>query len=247
MTSHEMLTIVQNQLAIDLNCTIADLNGEKDSFVFVEAKENPGRIPFLRNKQYFAMLTMGKVIIVSATLGRLKYAEEQLTGKSRDDAFSMPFIRGHSMHFLPDLDNFKQLSAPEGFLYDSVEKNEIAKLHEVKGFDNAIQYNLNHPIQNTFIFLASQGDTIAAMAGAFEYSSKIWSIGIDVLPEYRNNGLAAYLVNALSIEIINRDIVHCYGTSSSNIGSQRVAYRAGFRPAWMSDHKVQFEGSLSNS
>lgn len=37
MTQQEMLFIVQSQLAIDLNCTIDDLNGEKDSIVFVEA------------------------------------------------------------------------------------------------------------------------------------------------------------------------------------------------------------------
>ena len=29
MTNREMLTIVQRQLAIDLNCTVDNLNGEK--------------------------------------------------------------------------------------------------------------------------------------------------------------------------------------------------------------------------
>lgn len=246
MTNREMLTIVQSQLAIDLNCTVDDLNGEKDNFIFVEAKDNPGRRPFLRREQYFEMLTMGRAIIVSATPTRLKYAKEQLTGKSRDDAFSMQFISGHSMYFLPDLDNLKHLSAPDGFLYDTIEKNEISKLHEVKGFDNAIQHDLNHPIQNTLVMLARQGDAIIAMAGACAWSSKMWSIGIDVLSEYRNNRLAAYLVNALTIEILKRDIVPVYGTSSSNIASQKVAHRAGFMPAWMSDHKVRFEGELSN-
>ena len=36
MTRHEMLYAVQWQLATDLNCTVEDLNGEKDSFVFTE-------------------------------------------------------------------------------------------------------------------------------------------------------------------------------------------------------------------
>lgn len=247
MTKHEMLRIVQNQLAIDLNCTVDDINGEKDSFVFVEAKDNPGRRPFLRREQYFEMLTMGKAIIVSATPARLKYAKEQLTDKSRDEAFGMPFIAGHSMHYLPDMDSFKALSALDGFLYETVEKNEISKLYEVKGFDNAIQHNLNHPVQNTLVMLAKQGDAIIAMASAAAWSSKMWAIGIDVLPEYYNNGLAAYLVNALTIEILKRDIVPVYATSSSNIASQKVAHRAGFMPAWISDHIVLFEGELRNS
>ena len=122
MTNRKMLNIVQRQLAIDLNCTVADLNGEKDSFVFVEAKDNSGRRPFLRREQYFEMLTMGRAIIVCATPARLKYAKEQLIGKNRDDAFSMPFICGHSMNYLPDLDNLKRLSAADGFLYEIVKK-----------------------------------------------------------------------------------------------------------------------------
>lgn len=247
MTKSGMLAIVQGQLAIDLNCTVADLNGKKDSFVFVEAKENPGRIPFPRKEQHFDMLTMGRAIIVSATPARLKYVKEQLIGKRRDDAFSMPFICGHSLFYLPDLDNLKCLSAPEGFLYETIEKNEISKLYEVKGFDNAIQHNRNHPVQNTLVMLAKQGDAVIAMASAGAWSSKMWGIGIDVLSEYRNNGLAAYLVNALTIEILKQDIVPCYGTSSSNIASQKVAHRAGFMPAWMCDHKVRFEGELRNS
>ena len=46
MEKNEMLYIVQNQLAIDLNFTPDELNGEKDSFVFKEAKDNPERRPF---------------------------------------------------------------------------------------------------------------------------------------------------------------------------------------------------------
>lgn len=53
MTQKEMLFIVQSQLAIDLNCSIDDLNGEKDSIIFVEAKENPGCRPFPRKARYF--------------------------------------------------------------------------------------------------------------------------------------------------------------------------------------------------
>jgi GNAT superfamily N-acetyltransferase len=247
MTNHEMLAIVQSQLATDLNCTVADLNGEKDSLVFVEAKDNPGRIPFRRGKQHFDMLTMGGAIIVSATPARLQYAREQLTGKSRDDAFETPFIRGHSIWYMPDLGNLPRLPAPGGFAYDTVEGDELPRLREASGFSNAVQYDDKHPIQNTFATLARQGDAIAAIAGAFVYSSRMWAIGIDVLPEHRSNGLAAYLVNALAGEILNRGIVPCYGTTSSNIASQKVAHRAGFMPAWMCDHRVRFEGELSNS
>lgn len=40
MTQKEMLFIVQSQLAIDLNCSIDDLNGEKDRIIFVKCYPN---------------------------------------------------------------------------------------------------------------------------------------------------------------------------------------------------------------
>ncbi|VTR42098.1 Uncharacterised protein [Actinobacillus pleuropneumoniae] len=69
MTHKEMIHIVQTQLAIDLNCTVDDLNGEKDRVIFVDARENPGRRPYPRKERYFEMLSMGKSIVVSATPG----------------------------------------------------------------------------------------------------------------------------------------------------------------------------------
>lgn len=247
MTNQEMLAIVQTQLAINLNCTVDDINGEKDHFVFVEAKENPGRIPYPRGKQHFDMMTMGNSIIVSATPARLKYVKDQLSGKSRDEAFSMPFLCGHSMWYLPDLANLKCVSVPGGFVFETVERNEIPHLHDTERFSNAIQTDPNHPIQNALVMLAKYGDSIVAMVGAADLSSTMWGIGIDVLPEYRNHGLAVYLVTAITAEILKQGIVPCYGASSSNLASQKVAHRAGFMPAWVIDYRVRFEGELSNS
>lgn len=247
MTKDKMFKIVQDQLATDLNCKPSDFDGEKDSFVFVEAKDNPGRRPFRRGKQFFEILTMGKSIVVSATPARLEYAKQQLAGKERDDAFSMPFIRGHVMCYLPDIDNLKRNPAPPNFAYETIQKDGISALRETQGFSNAVQYDLNHPVQNSLAIIARQEDRIAGIAGAYWWSPRMWSIGIDVLLEYRNNGLAAYLVNALTFEILERNIVPVYATASSNIASQKVGYRAGYMPAWMSDRQLRFEGELSNS
>ena len=74
----------------------------------------------------------------------------------------------------------------------------------------------------------------------------MWQIGMDILPEYRNNGLAAYLVNWLTLEILNREVVPYYGTASSNIASQRVAHRAGYLPAWMCAYHGKFDGQKTS-
>ena len=112
-----MLSLVQEQLAIDLNCSVKDLNAEKDGFIFVSAKDNPGRRPFPRGEQHFEMLTMGASIVVSASSTLLEEAKKQLQGKTRDDAFSAAFVFGHAIYYLPDLSNSQRLSAPHGFTY----------------------------------------------------------------------------------------------------------------------------------
>ena len=60
----------------------------------------------------------------------------------------------------------------------------------------------------------------------------MWQIGIDVLPEYRRQGIAVALVSGLAAEILKRDKVPFYCCAWSNIASARCAVKSGFSPAW---------------
>jgi len=237
-----MLKIVQSQLAIDLNCTPDDLHGDKDSFIFTETWDNPGRRPFPRGEQHFVMLSMGKSIIVSASPEILNIVKPLLYGKDRDEAFSMPFVYGQGLYYLPDLAQMKSLASPDGFIFEIVEQDDIPLLYQYEGFRNAVQYDVNHPRPDILVTLAKKGDHIVGMAGASKDCAMMWQVGMDVLPDYRNYGLAAYLVNWLTFEILKRGYVPYYGTASSNIASQRVAHRAGYSPAWVCVYKGKFDG-----
>lgn len=237
-----MIRIVQSQLATDLNCVPNDLNGEKDGFVFTKARENPGRRPFPRSGQHFEMLSMGKSIVVSATPDILDIVRPLLYGKDRDEAFSMPFVYGQGLYYLPDLDRIAPLASPGGFSCETVELAGIPALYRYEGFRNAIQYDLNHPRPDVLVVLAKKDGHVVGMAGASADCAMMWQIGVDVLPDHRSCGLAAYIVNRLTLEILNRGYVPYYGTASSNIASQRVAHRAGFYPAWVCAYKGNFDG-----
>ena len=242
MTTNEMIHIVQAQLATDLGCAPGDLNGEKDSLIFTEARDNPGRRPFSRSKQHFEMLSMGLSIVVSASPDILEIIKPLLYGKDRDEAFSMPFVYGHSLYDLPDLAQIKALSAPDGFVFEMVEQNDIPMLYQYEGFRNAVGYDINHPRPDILAAHAKKDGHIVGMAGASNDCAMMWQIGMDVLPGYRNQGLAAYLVNWLTLETLNRGYVPYYGTASSNIASQRVAHRAGYYPAWVCAYQGKFDG-----
>ena len=79
---------------------------------------------------------------------------------------------------------------------------------------------------------AVRNGRIAGAAGASADSPKAWQIGVDVLPEYRGQGIATALTAVLACEIARRGILPFYGTGSSHVLSQRVAVRAGFVPGW---------------
>lgn len=242
MTQEEMLILVQSQLAIDLNCSVDDLNAEKDSITFVEAKENPGRRPFPRKARFFEMVSMGKSIVVSATPERLSIAKTQMQGKDRDTVFSLPFIRGLYLHFLPDVKRIKPMAPPSYFSFEPIKREEVVSLLGVTRFHEAIIYDRDLPWQTDLAVLAKKDGDIVGVAGASKTCAKLWQIGIEVLPEYRNMGLASYLVNRLTFEILERGEIPSYDVIASNLASQRVAYRLGYFPAWVSDWRCSFEG-----
>ncbi len=245
MTQKEILHIVKTQLTIDLNCSVEDLDGEKDSFVFTKAIENPGRRPFPRCSSHFEMLSMGNAIIVSATKDILPIVTQQMAGKDRDEAFSLPFVYGHSLYYLPDLNNTTPMNAPDGFTYELIENECIHGLYQHEGFEYAIQYDINHPRPDVLATVARYNDKIVGIAGASNDCAKMWQVGMNVLPEYRRYGLGAYLVNWLTLEILKRDYIPYYGTASSNIASQRVAHRAGYMPAWICAYKGKFDNLIT--
>ena len=242
MTTKEILHIVQTQLATDLNCTPADFNGEQSNIIFTETRDNPGRRPFPRSEHHFEMLTMGKSIVVSASPDILNVVKPMLDGKDHYEAFSMPFVYGQGLYYLPDLAQMQPIIAPSGFIYEIVEQNDIPPLYQQEGFRNAIQYDINHPRPDILALIAKKEGQIVGMAGASNDCAMMWQVGMDVLPDYRNYGLAAHLVNRLTFEILKRGYIPYYGTGTSNIASQRVAHRAGYYPAWVCVYKGRFDG-----
>lgn len=169
---------------------------------------------------------MGKSIVVSATPERLSIAKTQMQGKNRDTVFSLPFIRGLYLHYLPVVKRIKPMAPPNFFSFELIKREEvISRLFDVTRLNEAIIYDTNLPWQTDLAVLAKQDGEIIGVAGASKTCAKLWQIGIEVLPKYRNLGLASYLVNRLTFEILERGEIPSYDVFASNIASQRVAHR----------------------
>ena len=71
------------------------------------------------------------------------------------------------------------------------------------------------------------------LAGSSADCATMWLIGVDVLPAYRRQGIAAALTSRLALEILERGKVPFYCAAWANLKSVRYAIRCGFEPAWV--------------
>lgn len=233
------------QLACDLNCAPEDLL--REGIHFFEARENPGRRPFPRGNPHFEMLTTGSGVVVSASETLLPGLRAQLDGQSRDEAFSMPFVYGQALYYLPDPQRISAcVKEARDIEIELVEdRRAIRRLYDVPGFRNAIQYDESHPRPDRLVTLVRAEGEIVGMAGASEDCEMLWQIGIDVLPSFRRRGIATALVSRLASEVLLRGRVPYYGTASCNTASQRVAAGSGFVPGWTCVYRGRFDGACT--
>lgn len=80
---------------------------------------------------------------------------------------------------------------------------------------------------------AYDGERLIGLAGCSADCAEMWQIGIDVLPEYRRQGIASALTSRLTLEILAAGKVPFYCAAWSNVPSVRNAIQCGFRPAWV--------------
>lgn len=242
-TRQKIKEIVRAQLAIDYGCAPDDF--DKEGILFTRALQREGRRPFSWFTPRLDMITMGKSVVITASDDVMPQIKEQLVGKTRDEAFSMPFAVGPGPYFLPDVSRIAPLAMPQGFAPKIVERREIPALYALSGFSNALMYDEGHERPDVLAVLAMHDGEVAGIAGASADCARMWQIGVDVLPSYRGLGIAAALTGRLALAILERGIVPYYGTSASNLASIRTALRAGFAPAWVSIYRARLDGSLT--
>lgn len=235
MNKQEMMSIVYNQLAIDYNCKPEDFN--KDGVIFTIAEKQTGRreMPFVTPR--LEVITMGKSTIVNVSKNIMSYAKRKLEGKSSYDILTSKIVYGVNPYYLPDIENLKEIEN-NSFRFELIDKN-IQSLYVNKYFHNALQYNVDSKRPEVLAAVAYDKNNLVGIACASADSKAMWQIGVDVLSNYRGNGIAVKLVNMLTIETINRGIVPYYTTDCANINSQKVAIKSGFIPAWTHSFKMR--------
>ncbi len=133
-------------------------------------------------------------------------------------------------YFLPDEKEIFRYSQSCAYELRVLEEKEFAELY-LPEWKNALCADRKH-LDRLAVGAFDQGGLVG-LAGCSADCDTMWQIGVDVLPEYRRQGIASALTNRLARETFERGLVPFYCAAWSNVKSVRNAIRSGFRPGWV--------------
>lgn len=240
MDKKYILETAMKQSAIDLNCSYEDFL--KDENTIVISKENKDARRYLNLPFELNLVTYGRGTVASCSEEISHIIGSYINITNRYSCFEAPavnrlydMIRPYNLkpcfmaeYFLPDPDNIPELSCryETKVLYPE----DFVNLY-LPEWSNALSSKRPH-LDRLGIGAYDSGKLIGFAACSMD-CDEMWQIGIDVLPEYRREGIAGTLTSSLAKMIINEGKVPFYCAAYSNIPSVRNAIRSGFSPAWI--------------
>ncbi len=219
MNKEQVINVIKKYLADKFEC---------DNYVLDQKGLN-----IIRNKQKskLKMLLFYDLILVSSSENMYNYVCEKLKDKNTYEIFEFPFVYGQSIYFIPNLNKISKQDEIVKYEFKLFDGN-TDKIELSSGFENAITFENGKCISN-IAYLAYKDGQVIGVAGADKINDDIWEVGIEVLPEYRKDGLATTLTKNLTLKILEKGIVPIWCASVSNIGSQAVATNSDYIPLWM--------------
>ncbi|MBR1772721.1 MAG: GNAT family N-acetyltransferase [Eubacterium sp.] len=238
------------QLSIDYNCTSENFLSA-DNVITISAL-NEGRRSYSPGHPFLEMVTLGRSAVIMADTCLHRFLQDFALDKEGHRLFELdnlmklneelkPF--GYQMApthhmFLPCQDVMIEADFQVRWLYD----DEIKSFYGDTRFPNAIAFPEPCPVRpDRIAVIALDGENIMGMAGCSEDAPHWQQIGIDVLPEYRSKGIGSYLVTLLKNKVIEMGDIPFYGTAAANIHSKNIAFRSGFRPAWVETEAIKID------
>lgn len=131
-------------------------------------------------------------------------------------------------YFLPDMTLLREL--PCAYPLRLLRPSELSPLYTPE-WSNAL--SMEHPERDALAVGAYDGERLIGLAGCSADCESMYQIGVDVLPKWRRQGVAAALTSRLALEIAALGKVPFYCAAWSNLPSVRNALKSGFRPAWV--------------
>lgn len=240
MTNAEIWKTAMAQSAIDAGCFPEDFL--KTENVVVHSAAHPDARKYLKLPFDCNLISYGTNIVASVSEDCREAVTEYIGKYSVEHCFETPNLhvlndamekQGKRVcfmaeYFLPDVDALKALDCP--YELKVLTKEDFAGLY-LPQWSNALCKD--RASLDVLGVGAYDRERMVGFAGCSADCDAMWQIGVDVLPEYRRQGIASAVTSRLAVEILNRGKVPFYCAAWSNLKSVRNALRCGFRPAWV--------------
>lgn len=240
MTNRDVLRIAMEQSAVDTNCKASDFLCSRN--VFVPFRLSAGARKYYKEPIACHLVSYGNNVVASVKDEYREIVEEYAGKFEFYHCFETP-----NMYWLNErLMKHGQMICfmVEYFLPDTEKIRALSCKYRLRILTARDFENLYHPEWGNALCEkrkeldvlgvgAYEGEKMIGLAGCSADCESMWQIGVDVLPEYRRQGVAAALTSTLAIEILKRDRVPFYCSAWSNIRSVKNALKTGFSPAWV--------------
>lgn len=236
----EILEIAMRQSAIDSNCLADDFLSCQNKTVI--SKANEGARKYLDLPFECDLTSYGNNIVASVSPELLPTVQDYIQRYPVEHCFETPNLHvlmeklrpfGLNVcfmaeYFLPDINILRSLTS----VYETklLGPKDFHDLY-LPQWSNALCEKRKH-LDRLAVAAFNQRELIG-LAGCSADCDSMWQIGVDVLPQYRKQGVASCLTSTLAHEVLARGIVPFYCCAWSNIKSVRNAIKSGFRPAWV--------------
>lgn len=240
MKNSEMMEIAMRQSAEDMGCQAQDFLSDKNVVSPLRLGKNARK--YLKEPITCNLISYGNNIVAATTKEVSDVVSEYIGKYEFYHCFETPNMhwlnerlmeRGHKIcfmaeYYLPDINKLPALSC--AYEMRMLEQGDFEGLY-LPEWSNALCADRK---QLDVLGIGTyDGTRLAGLAGCSADCADMWQIGIDVLSEYRRQGIASALTSALAKEILNRGKVPFYCSAWSNIRSVRNAVKSGFIPTWV--------------
>lgn len=240
MTNKEILQIALRQSAYDCHCDPEDFLSSENKIVL--SKANQKARSYLPLPFECDLVSYGNNIVAQVS-PRLKKTVEWYVAKFPvEHCFESPNVIAlneklaefsykvcfMAEYFLPDMNVLKEL--PCDYEIKVLQPKDFEQYY-TDDWANALCKNRKH--LDKLAVGAFDCNKLIGLAGCSADCETMYQIGVDVLSEYRQKGIASAVTSKLAMEILKRGKVPFYCVAWSNIKSVRTAINCGFRPAWV--------------
>ena len=243
MTKQQIYEIALTQSAVDCACVPEDFTAP-DNRLFV-SRANPDARRYLELPHILNLVSYGTNVVatgreellpeVRAYLDSLEavYRAFETPALYRLNALLVPHdaaVCFMAHYFLPDPDAVNSFESRCPYELNVLYPADFAGLYLPEWSNALCEKRANLDV---LAVGAYDGGRLVGMAGCSADCDSMRQIGVDVLPEYRRQGIASAVTNTLAKIVLDDGLVPFYCAAWSNVKSSRTAIRAGFRPAWV--------------